>query len=173
MTLPVPRRSWTKGRASPAARAGDALRRLVDLVSHGSGLAVGLMNETGVSLPQVLLMNHVARRGACSPSELAEAMHVTPPAVSQMTERLVQQGLLERRDDPADRRRRSVTTTAAARSFLRELGAARAAEYERGLVGVAPERLAPMIAALERVVAALDVNPSSCGDVGARKAGQR
>jgi DNA-binding MarR family transcriptional regulator len=156
MTSTAPRRRRTSHGPSPAARAGDALRRLVDRVSHASGLTVAIMNDEGVSLPQVLLMSHVERRGACSPSELAGAMHVTLPAVSQMIERLVRQGLLARDEVPTDRRRKSVSATAEARALLRKLGAARDAEYERGLAGVAPERLAPLIASVEPIVAELD-----------------
>src|SRR5258708_2930726 len=94
-----------------SGHAGAALRRLVDLVSHRSGLALALMNEAAITLPQVLLLSHVERRGSASPSELAEAMHASLSAVSQMIDRLVRQGFLHRADDPGDRRRKSVTAT--------------------------------------------------------------
>jgi DNA-binding MarR family transcriptional regulator len=115
-------------------------------------MALATMNDAAITLPQVLLLNHVERRGATSPSELAEAMHTSLPAVSQMIDRLVQQGLLDRTDDPVDRRRKSLATTAAARSFLRKLGAARAAEYELGLAPVTPELLTQLATLIERVV---------------------
>lgn len=116
---------------------GDALRRLVDLVSHRTGRTVQVMSAASVSLPQVLLLGHV-ERGSTSPSDLAEAAHVSLPAVSQMVERLVQQGLLARAEDRNDRRRKSITVTAAARALLRRLGAARSAEYALGLSSLSP-----------------------------------
>jgi DNA-binding MarR family transcriptional regulator len=139
-----------------AGRAAEALRRLVDLVSHRSGLAVATMAEAAITLPQVLLLNHVERRGRTSPSEMAEAMHVSLPAVSQMIERLVQQGLLDRTEDPVDRRRKAVATTHAAKVVLRDLERARASDYESGLSPVSPELLAQLAALLRRVVGQLE-----------------
>jgi DNA-binding MarR family transcriptional regulator len=122
---------------------GDALRRLVDLVSHRAGRAVTVMNEASVSLPQVLLLSHV-ERGATSPSDLAEATHVSLPAVSQMIERLVQQGWLARTEDERDRRRKSIAITGPTRALLRKLGAARSAEYALGLASLSPALLREM-----------------------------
>lgn len=123
--------------------AGDALRRLVDVVSHGTGRTFAVMNEASVSLPQVLLLSHV-ERGATSPSDLAAATHVSLAAVSQMIERLVQQGLLARAEDERDRRRKAIAVTGTGRALLRKLGAARSAEYALGLAGLSPATLREM-----------------------------
>lgn len=40
-----------------------------------------------------------------TPSDLAQALHITRAAASYQVERLVEQGLLRRKPDPADRRR--------------------------------------------------------------------
>jgi DNA-binding MarR family transcriptional regulator len=148
-------------RLSRSARAGDSLRRLVDLVSHRSGLALAAMNEAAVTLPQVLVLSHVERCVETSPTAIAAAMHASLPAVSQMIDRLVQQNLLDRREDPADRRRKTVATTAGARTLLRKLRSARSTEYERGLATANPELLAEMVALLERVIAQLEGPPSA------------
>lgn len=135
--------------------AGDALRRLVDLVSHRSGLALAVMNDAAVTLPQVLLLNHVQRCVETSPTEIAAAMNASLPAASQMIDRLVQQGLLARKEDPVDRRRKTVATTANARALLHKVRTARSTEYERGLAPVDPELLVEMAALIERVIAQL------------------
>ncbi len=148
------------GRAQPrldrSSRAGDALRRLVDLVSHRSGLALAAMDEAAITLPQVLLLSHVERCVATSPTEVAAAMHASLPAVSQMIDRLVQQKLLDRAEDPADRRRKTVATTSEARTLLRKLNVARSTEYESGLAPVSPELLAAMVTLIERVITQLE-----------------
>ncbi len=138
------------------ARAGEALRRLVDLVSHRSGLALSVMSEAAVTLPQVLLLNQVERREATSPSEIAAAMRASLPAASQMIDRLVQQGLLERAEDAEDRRRKTLATTVPARALLRKLREARGGDYERGLAPVDEKLLAEMVRLIERVVAQLE-----------------
>lgn len=145
--------------ATPSTRlvdeAGDALRRLVDLVSHRTGRTVTLMNEASVSLPQVLLLSHV-ERGVTSPSQLADATHVSLPAVSQMIERLVQQGLLARTEDETDRRRKSIAITSPARALLRKLGAARSAEYALGLASLSPAVLREMRDVATRAIEQLE-----------------
>src|SRR5438105_10056805 len=119
--MPSTRPTSSKGGLDQTSRAAEALRRLVDRVSHRSGLALATMAEATITLPQVLLMNQVVRRRATSPSDLAKAMHVSLPAVSQMIDRLVRQGLLNRTEDPADRRRKALATTTAAHAFLNKL----------------------------------------------------
>ena len=128
----------------------------MDWVSHRSGLALATMTEATITLPQVLLLNHVARGRATSPSELAKAMRVSLAAASQMIDRLVQQGLLDRAVDPVDRRRKILATTTAAQSLLRKLETARSRDFELGLSPVHPEVLGQMAALLERAVAQLE-----------------
>jgi len=154
MLSPRPRSS--KRAPDQTSRAAAALRRLVDRVSHRSGLALATMSDATVTLPQVLLMNHVTHGRATSPSGLANVMRVSLPAVSQIIDRLVQQGLLKRREDPGDRRRKTLATTAAADAFLRKLEIARGRDFELGLASIAPELLAQMAALLERAAAQLE-----------------
>jgi DNA-binding MarR family transcriptional regulator len=114
------------------------------------------MTEAAITLPQVLLLNHVAHGRATSPSEVAKAMRVSLAAVSQMIDRLVQQGLLERAEDPVDRRRKILATTTGAESLLRKLETARSRDFELGLSPLHPEVLGQMAALLERAVAQLE-----------------
>ena len=150
-------------RRVPATQAGAALRRLVDLVSHRSGLALAAMADAAITLPQVLLLSQVQRRGAASPSDLAAALHVSLPAVSQMIDRLVQQGLLDRTEDSVDRRRKSLTTTARALSFMRKLGDRAFDGLRSRTRGGAPELLTEMTILLERVV--LEIEKTATGNL--------
>jgi DNA-binding MarR family transcriptional regulator len=142
--------------AGDPTRAGDALRRLVNLASHRSGLVLALMNDAAVTLPQVLLMSRVEKFESASLSDLAEGSSTSTAALSQMIERLVQQGLLNRTEDSVDRRRKAVRTTPRARALLRKLEAARSADYELGLSSVSRELRAQMVTVLERVIADIE-----------------
>lgn len=137
-------------------RAGDALRRLVDLVSHGSGLVLALMNDEAITLPQVLLMSRIERLGSASLSDLAEGSLTSTAALSQMIERLVRQGLLDRAEDAADRRRKAIRITPRAQALLRKLKAARSAEYELGLSPLSQGLREQLVALLERVAADIE-----------------
>jgi DNA-binding MarR family transcriptional regulator len=141
------------GRAmDDANQAGDALRRLVDLASHRSGIVFALMNDAAVTLPQVLLMSRVERFGSASLSDLAEVSATSLAALSQMIERLVQQGLLSRTEDAIDRRRKAVRLTRGAQSLLRKLRAARSADYELGLGSASQELRLQLVNVIERVI---------------------
>jgi DNA-binding MarR family transcriptional regulator len=137
-------------------RAGDALRRLVDLASHHSGAVFAIMSDAAVTLPQVLLLHRVEEAGSASFSDLASDSNASAAALSQMIDRLVQQGLLRRAEDSLDRRRKAIAATPRARLFLRKLAAARSADYQLGLSPVSRELRSQLAEAIERAVAEIE-----------------
>lgn len=142
--------------AKQQIRLGEALRRLIDLAAHRSGAVLAIMEAASVTLPQVLLLDRVAEIGPASLSELAEGSRASTAAMSQMIDRLVQQSLLRRGEDPADRRRKAIAATARARALLRRLAEARSADYELGLAPISPNLRQRLIPALEQAVAELE-----------------
>ena len=60
--------------------------------------------EKGLSMSQIGALFQVHRRGACGGSDIGDELGVTSAAASQMIERLVQQELITRSEDPSDRR---------------------------------------------------------------------
>ncbi|MGO9624677.1 MAG: MarR family winged helix-turn-helix transcriptional regulator, partial [Steroidobacteraceae bacterium] len=108
------------------------------------------------TLPQVLLISRVEQLRSASLSDLSEGLKVSGPAVSQMIERLVKQGLLRRSEDPADRRRKAIVVTPRARTLLRKLEATRSADYERGLASVSPELRTQLVALLTQIIGAIE-----------------
>jgi DNA-binding MarR family transcriptional regulator len=97
-------------------------------------------------------MSRVERFGSASLSDLAEVSSTSLAALSQMIERLVQQGLLSRTEDAIDRRRKAVRLTRGAQSLLRKLKAARSADYELGLGSVSQELRLQLVNVIERVI---------------------
>jgi hypothetical protein len=81
-------------------RTGDALRRLVDLTSHRSGAVLTLMNDAAVTLPQLLLLSRIEQLGSASLAAIGDDSSVSIPALSQMIDRLVRQGWLDRTEVP-------------------------------------------------------------------------
>ena len=60
--------------------------------------------STGLSMSQFSILMQLHHKGPCGMSEISERFDVTPAAASQLVDKLVQSGYLERDEDPSDRR---------------------------------------------------------------------
>ncbi|MBM4424456.1 MAG: MarR family transcriptional regulator [Chloroflexi bacterium] len=120
----------------------DALREWVEVFMRRSMReTVQFWKDAGLSMPQISAMMRLHHHGACGVSEVGAHLGVTNAAASQMVDRLVQLGYLERAEDPNDRRAKQLTLTAkgralvqksieARRRWLDELGAVLTAEQQ-------------------------------------------
>jgi DNA-binding MarR family transcriptional regulator len=79
----------------------------------------------GLSLTQLYLLLHLYYRGPSEVMNFTELMQVSPAGASQMIERMVQQGLLQRVESPDDRRVRLVNLTSEGRKIVEESTTAR------------------------------------------------
>lgn len=82
--------------------------------------------DIAVTMPQAKVLYVVGAAGQLRMSELAGRLGASLSTVSGLVDRLVDQGLLERGDDPADRRHVLVSLSAAGTAFIdrfRELNA--------------------------------------------------
>jgi DNA-binding MarR family transcriptional regulator len=59
-------------------------------------------------------------RGGCGVSDISERFDITNAAASQLVEKLVQSGYLERAEDPSDRRAKVLNLTDKGRSFVEQ-----------------------------------------------------
>ncbi|HEX9028276.1 MAG TPA: MarR family winged helix-turn-helix transcriptional regulator [Anaerolineales bacterium] len=62
------------------------------------------MNQTGLSRSQIHALLHIYHAGECPISDIRALTDSSPAAASQLVERLVQQGLVLRSEDPQNRR---------------------------------------------------------------------
>jgi DNA-binding MarR family transcriptional regulator len=106
--------------------------------------------EKNHSLAQLNALLRIHHKGTCGITDLGEEMGVTSAAASQLLEKLVQQGLALRTEDPSDRRNKRVVLTPAGEQIVREGMAAR-----QGWLEELAERLPP--AEQEQVSAALQI----------------
>ncbi len=67
--------------------------------------------KSGLSMSHIGAMFHIHLEGRCGVTELGTHLGVTSPAASQMLERLVQQELILRTEDPKDRRGKRIVLT--------------------------------------------------------------
>ena len=67
--------------------------------------------KSGLSMSMIGTLFHLNKREKAGVTDLGEHLGVTSAAASQMLERLVQQGLIQRSEDPFDRRVKQIVLT--------------------------------------------------------------
>ena len=74
----------------------------------------------GLTMAQFGALLHIFHKGACGVSDIGSDLGVTNSAASQMLERLVQQNIITRSEDPTDRRVKQIVLTDKGRQILEE-----------------------------------------------------
>lgn len=69
------------------------------------------MHHSGLSRPQIHALLHIYHAGECQISEIGGLSQSSAAAASQLVDRLVQQGLVERSEAPHDRRVKNLRLT--------------------------------------------------------------
>lgn len=97
----------------------QTVRQWIDTFMHRSMHdSARFIKASGFSMPQFFLLMHVHRRENCGISDLSEHLEITNAATSQLVDKLVQAGLLERAEDPNDRRAKQVSLTSQGKVFI-------------------------------------------------------
>lgn len=116
-----------------------SLRQFLDLAMHRSMRdRARFLKSTRLSFPQFGILMYLHHRGPCGVTDISEDFDVTAPAASQMAEKLVRAGLVERGEDPSDRRARHLTLTPEGRSIIDKGGAERYHWLEAMVEGLKP-----------------------------------
>ena len=90
----------------------DTLKTWVEVfLRHSMRNLNQYIKEQGLSMSQMGALFYIHRKGAIGVSDLGEEQGVTSAAASQMLDRLVQQGMVSRSEDPHDRRLKQIVLT--------------------------------------------------------------
>jgi DNA-binding MarR family transcriptional regulator len=81
---------------------------------------MGYIHRKGISMAQINVLYQLHYRGPCEVLAFTHALSLSPAGASQLIERMVRQGWVERLDDPADRRVRRVYLTEPGRQLVAE-----------------------------------------------------
>jgi DNA-binding MarR family transcriptional regulator len=99
-------------------------------------------------MPQINTLMRLHYQGSCGISDIGNQLGVTNAAASQMVERLVQQGLIERGEHPNDRRAKQLTLTRKGQEFIQQGIAARRRWMEELATTLTREQQADIVMAL-------------------------
>jgi DNA-binding MarR family transcriptional regulator len=109
-------------------------------------------HELSMGQYSVLMRLHHAER--CDIGDVGSQLGITNAAASQMVDKLVQQGWLERTEDPADRRVKRLKLTAQGRELMQQGQAARFSWTAALPDMLPPGRTPAIVQALEDLIAA-------------------
>jgi DNA-binding MarR family transcriptional regulator len=90
----------------------QSLRAWMDVFMHRSMRGwTHYAKSTGLSMPQFNILMQLYHKGTCGVSEISERFDISNAAASQLVEKLVQSGHLDRAEDPNDRRAKQLHLT--------------------------------------------------------------
>ena len=97
----------------------QSLRAWMEISTHRSMHERTLFaKSSGLSMPQLGILMQLHHKGRCGVSEIGERFDISNAAASQLVEKLVQAGYLERTEDPNDRRVKQLTLTPKAEKLI-------------------------------------------------------
>jgi DNA-binding MarR family transcriptional regulator len=103
----------------------------------------------GHSMSQIGALFAIHRQGTCAVNDIGEYLGISPPAASQMLNRLVEQGLIQRTEDPEDRRLKRLVLTDKGQETVQQSIRARQHWLQRLAESLTMEEQAEVSAALD------------------------
>ena len=76
--------------------------------------------STGLSMSQFSILMQLHHKGPCGMSEIGERFDISAAAASQLVEKLVHAGYLERAEDPSDRRAKLLTLSEKGKELINQ-----------------------------------------------------
>jgi DNA-binding MarR family transcriptional regulator len=135
----------------------SSLRRMVLLIMHRSmhGL-IGFSHERGLSMSQLASLFQIHRSASCGVGDVAKRLGISNAASSQLLDKLVQQQLVERSEDPQDRRGKRLRLTETGKRLLEESMEARQGWVDSLAEGFSPEERSENLKTLNLLIAKLE-----------------
>ena len=97
----------------------QTIRQFMDFAMHHSMREHSHFAKTnGISMPQLGILMQLHYRHDCGISDISERFDITNAAASQLADKLVQGGLIQREEDPSDRRAKLLNLTDKGRQLI-------------------------------------------------------
>ena len=133
----------------------DERRQLVTQLFESSRILRNYIDhrakQRGTTRAQWVVLFRLRAQEGLSQVDLADVLELQPISLVRLLDRLVEQGLLERRHDPKDRRANRVYLTAAGRKLVDDLDGLRDAIAADVLHGIPDEAVATSLATLREL----------------------
>ena len=153
--MPVLKRDVTRHETPRSREALVALRRIIRAIDMHSR---AILRRSGVTGPQLVVLNRLAHLGEISVSELAAAVTLAQATVTGILDRLVQRGLADRRRDERDKRRVLVRATRAGDELLASAPPLLQEHFLERFAGLHDWEQSLILSSLQRVVAMMEAS---------------
>jgi DNA-binding MarR family transcriptional regulator len=152
--------------ATASPHLGRVIQRLMRHLHTGSSSnpVLKMLVESGMTTPQMAALTVMRQSQGSSISDLARALSLSLPATSQLVNRLVLRGWVERVEHGEDRRQKVLTVTPTALRVLAAVNEARGAQYAAVLQRLSNPLRAQLTAVVEQVVEELEGGANGAGD---------
>jgi MarR family transcriptional regulator, transcriptional regulator for hemolysin len=124
--------------------------------------------ERGTTRAQWVVLFRLRTQEGLSQVDLAEVLELQPISLVRLLDRLVEQGLLERRHDPKDRRANQLFLTEAGRRLVDDLDSLRDAIAVDVLHDIPDEAIATSLKTLQDIKDRIKAQSDSAGHVAAK-----
>ncbi len=117
--------------------------------------------ELNLTISQLKSLFFIANQGTTNFSRLAAALGVTPPNVTGIVDRLVDQGLVSRRENPEDRRMLMLRVTGKGETLIAELRERTVSHMSEALAHLSLEELNTIAQGLRLLSKAVEAHEES------------
>ena len=114
------------------------------------------LQDSGVTMPQLTLLDWVAACSGCGIQEVADGLSLTAPTVSVGVHRLEKAGLLERQPDPQDGRAIQLFLTRQGQALYQQVCAFRRKKMHKLLKHMMPEEKMTLLTLLEQAISSAE-----------------
>lgn len=139
-----------------------ALRRIMRAVDQHSRQ---LLEEYGLTGPQLIVLQAAARLRGAPPSALAREIHLSRPTVTGILDRLEKRGLVLRSPHPRDRRSFEISVTPSGARMLAAAPSLLQDRFLRELASIEDWERSMMLSTLQRIAAMMDADTISAAPV--------
>ncbi|MBI2854311.1 MAG: MarR family transcriptional regulator [Chloroflexi bacterium] len=115
--------------------------------------------DLGLTIVQLKSLSLIDLSGNTNVRTLAASLNVTPPDITRIVDRLVEQGLVDRRENPKDRRMILLQTTEQGRTLLSKLRETKIAHMRHVLARLTLEELRALNKGLDALARAAEAGP--------------
>jgi DNA-binding MarR family transcriptional regulator len=145
----------------------DEILMLLPVLTRGLGKPdpseIGELARRGIPVNATLSPGHVQvlialGKGPHSIGRLAEAVGVTPPAATQLVDRLSKHGMIERRHDPADRRIVLVDYAPGMQDIARRMMESRSGKLREALDRMTDEEVRALLKGLRLLIESFELS---------------